>query len=830
MFFISRDRKIKIMYKRLVFLILLLVPACDAIAVDYTYNKWDDGDVGDHFWSSPLNWDQDRVPIRQPWSDGSTYNDYAFINYTASSPNGCVHQSGDHIIHSIWIARYGSNSAPAILTMNGGSITNWWIFSLGRDNETGNHAIFNMNAGTITVAGAGGLEVGYDSKATINMIGGTINTTKLKVSDTTYTPAAEINLDGGTINCNSFVLNSPGLIDIADGTLIIDSDVTSTINTLAQNSRIIAHGSRGEINVSYSSNKTMVTATSNDAIAWNPSPRGTEVPPQTTLTWSPGDYADKHNVYFGTSEVSLTLVTEPTQPQEANSYNPGTLEFDQTYFWRVDEVNESTSQIWTGNLWSFTVINEPQVIVDFSDEQGPATYRASGFLHSISSTSPEPNLVNPLKPQTFRMSPTREYGDTENAFNSYERIHNDIDARIQASLMASFRDTIGGWPGDNGDWGPWENFIEDIVNDANEAGYIFQWDIWNEANLDNWWNPTGDKKARFFETWERAWRKIKSIDPNAEIVGPSTSGYANALFTVEEFLTFADTNSVLPDILSWHSCNVDDITADVTQVRSFMANNGITIDRINLGEMVGPTQVTSPGMHVWYFATLEDILIYSACHACWMEDDLSPCWNTSLDGLLTLIDKQPRASWWVYKAYADITGNLVSVLGDNDVEGVAGKGPDNQQETVLSRPRAQVLLGKRSGMTNNIYVMLTALEDVAYLKDASDMVRIVIEHIPDSGYDPLPAPTLISDTNVPYADTIYVTLPDFGPTDAYVITITNPNIYRADINNFSLLASHWLEDNSEPQGCLEYPIGDLDQNCKVNFIDFSLLSLYWCGN
>ena len=82
------------------------------------------------------------------------------------------------------------------------------------------------------------------------------------------------------------------------------------------------------------------------------------------LNWEPGMYAVKHNVYFGTSfdDVNTASTADGmavlvSQGQDANSYDPeGVLEFGQTYYWRVDEVNDAPDNtIFKGETWSFTV-------------------------------------------------------------------------------------------------------------------------------------------------------------------------------------------------------------------------------------------------------------------------------------------------------------------------------------------------------------------------------------------------------------------------------------------------------------------------------------------
>ncbi len=79
------------------------------------------------------------------------------------------------------------------------------------------------------------------------------------------------------------------------------------------------------------------------------------------LTWTPADHAASHQVYFGTAK-EVVRKADTTSPEYkgskalgAESYDPGVLEPQTTYYWRVDEVNDlHPSSPWKGPLWSFT--------------------------------------------------------------------------------------------------------------------------------------------------------------------------------------------------------------------------------------------------------------------------------------------------------------------------------------------------------------------------------------------------------------------------------------------------------------------------------------------
>ncbi len=106
-----------------------------------------------------------------------------------------------------------------------------------------------------------------------------------------------------------------------------------------------------------------------------PANEATEVPRDTALSWLAGDRAETHNVYFGTNfdDVNQASITNwqdalLRQDYEDTTYIlPEPLEFGQTYYWRIDEVNAPPEAgIIKGNVWSFTTVNFV-VVDDFED-------------------------------------------------------------------------------------------------------------------------------------------------------------------------------------------------------------------------------------------------------------------------------------------------------------------------------------------------------------------------------------------------------------------------------------------------------------------------------
>jgi hypothetical protein len=82
------------------------------------------------------------------------------------------------------------------------------------------------------------------------------------------------------------------------------------------------------------------------------------------LTWTPGVYAASHEVYFGTDKETVRNADTGSPEYKgtgnlgAESYDPGKLLWNTTYYWRIDEANNTNPDSpWTGNVWSFTTAN-----------------------------------------------------------------------------------------------------------------------------------------------------------------------------------------------------------------------------------------------------------------------------------------------------------------------------------------------------------------------------------------------------------------------------------------------------------------------------------------
>ena len=113
------------------------------------------------------------------------------------------------------------------------------------------------------------------------------------------------------------------------------------------------------------------------ATAPDPAHEAVDVPIEVMLSWTTGSGGGTitHDVYFGTSESSVTnaTTTSPMSVFEGNqsptTFDPGVLTPDTQYFWRVDEVGSGATR--TGDVWSFRTARAPTKATLVGVDDGP---------------------------------------------------------------------------------------------------------------------------------------------------------------------------------------------------------------------------------------------------------------------------------------------------------------------------------------------------------------------------------------------------------------------------------------------------------------------------
>ncbi|MEN3361101.1 MAG: hypothetical protein V7637_5083 [Mycobacteriales bacterium] len=296
-------------------------------------------------------------------------------------------------------------------------------------------------------------------------------------------------------------------------------------------------------------------------------------------------------------------------------------------------------------------------------------------------------------------------------------------------------------------WADWMSKVDTQVSRRLSAGSVSNisgWELWNEPDFT--WNTAA---AGDFNTgWARTFQRVRSRDPLTPIVGPSATHYDPTF--LRSFLTAAKASNTLPDIVSWHELGgAGNIAANVAAYRALEASLGISPRRISINEYATPTEVDQPGPVTGYLAKFERAGVDNADRAFWFE-------YGTVNGLT--VNNQPTGTWWLYKWYGDLAGNMVTTTPP------AQTGLDGFAATDPTRHVVQVVLGGGSG-TNSVRV--------TGLSTLGSIVQVRLESTPASGrFTAVAAPTVISTSTATVTNgQLTVPVPNMVTTSAYHLVI-----------------------------------------------------------
>ena len=196
---------------------------------------------------------------------------------------------------------------------------------------------------TLTANGTGG-PVTRQVTVTVNPPSVTIDS--FVASPTSITSGQSSTLSWTTSNATSVSIDQGIGTVSADGSTTVWPTSTTTYT-------LTADGTGGPAT-------RQVTVTVTAALPTNPNPNNgaSGVSISTNLSWSDGGGATSYRVYFGTDSTPDS--GEYKKEQTSTTYDPGTLSYSMTYYWRIDAKNSDGTT--TGDVWSFTTELEPGTV------------------------------------------------------------------------------------------------------------------------------------------------------------------------------------------------------------------------------------------------------------------------------------------------------------------------------------------------------------------------------------------------------------------------------------------------------------------------------------
>ncbi|MEU4424714.1 hypothetical protein AB0F81_29185 [Actinoplanes sp. NPDC024001] len=313
----------------------------------------------------------------------------------------------------------------------------------------------------------------------------------------------------------------------------------------------------------------------------------------------------------------------------------------------------------------------------------PVTHVASGGLYAVNTgNNPPLNMMLPLKLNHLTQPPPGGQqlgnGATSPCCDGLQVAGKVTSAGAQQFFRMP--DIYPNFPYRWVSWADWESKVRTMVQarlNATSTTNVDGWELWNEPDWT--WNTAA--AGPFLDGWTRTHRLIRTLDTVTPIVGPSHSVYNHQWMV--DFLTHARNTNTLPDVIVWHELEDDkylQVEAHVNDYRAIERSLGISPRPISINEYASPSQVDIPSVSVHYMAVFERHGIRSAERAYWYEAG-------TLNGLLH--NNAPTSSYWPYRWYGDMAGNIVQTIPGSWLEGVASYDP--------TRRFVNVVLGGDSG-------------------------------------------------------------------------------------------------------------------------------------
>lgn len=388
--------------------------------------------------------------------------------------------------------------------------------------------------------------------------------------------------------------------------------------------------------------------------------------------------------------------------------------------------------------------------VNVDDPYRPVTRVASGGLYGLASGDrPPDSLLYPIGVRTLVQPPpgTQHQPNGQPPDGDSLVVAPQAD-RVGAAITVRFPDIYPTFPYQWVSMNDWLNKVDQMVNDrlnATSVSNIEAYELWNEPDY------TWDSAAAgpFNDFWVTTHERVRDLDTVTPIAGPSLATWNESW--MRSFLTHARDTDTLPDIIIWHE--LDDPTQIANNVSAYRALEdelGISDRPVFINEYGAPHEIYVPGRVASYIAKFERAGVEAANRAFWHE-------YGTMNGLV-VNDSQPTASWWLYKWYGDMAGNMVTTVAQsqNALDGFASH--DSTRDIV------HVVFGNESG-TNS--VQLNGLDSLG------SNVRVRLESTPNSGrFTAVSSPTVHSDTTQSVSGgQLTVSVPDMDAGRAYHLVV-----------------------------------------------------------
>ncbi|MFF7137311.1 MULTISPECIES: RICIN domain-containing protein [unclassified Streptomyces] len=394
------------------------------------------------------------------------------------------------------------------------------------------------------------------------------------------------------------------------------------------------------------------------------------------------------------------------------------------------------------------------LVVNANQTLRPVTHVATGSLYGLADdTTPADSLVSALKPNTFvQMAPGGSQlpnGEPKPAGDAL--VVAPKAARAGAKVVARMPDWYPNFPYKWVSMSDWLSAVDKQIAAVKASGVtnISAWAIWNEPDAN--WDTA--KAGPFDAAWNTTYKEIRSKDATTPIQGPSFATYTRA--KMQTFLQDAIANNAVPDVIAWHELQTSStVAAHIADYRALESSLGLSPRPIDIEEYGTPSEMGNSGALISYAAKFERGGVRDAELAFWNH-------YGTLGDTLTDTGGLPNGSYWTYKWYGDMTGNMLVTTppAQTGIDGIASRNSAGNQISVVA-----------GGCTGSCAVTVNGLSSLSAF---GSTVHVKLEYSPNTGRTTAsPGPITISDADYTVSGgsvTVPVTM---NASDGYHLVIT----------------------------------------------------------
>lgn len=406
--------------------------------------------------------------------------------------------------------------------------------------------------------------------------------------------------------------------------------------------------------------------------------------------------------------------------------------------------NGQVNQRWTGTTGGGSAL-----VVDANAVVRPVSRVGSGTLYGLSDErTPPVSIMQPLRLSQLRQPPPlHEHRPNGVPSPIGDTLWIAANAKaIGANITVDMADSFDGFPYWWTNWPDWLSRIDKMIAAAKARTDITNINAWEPWNEPDWTWPTS-AAGSWHDGWVRTYRQIRVSEPTIDIMGPSYSYWDVNL--MRAFLQHAKATNTVPQVVSWHELRGwQQVAGNIRAYRALEQELGISPRPISINEYAGTGEIDVPSTVNHYIAQFEREGVRDAQRAFWFEAG-------TLNGLLH--NGQPTASYWMYKWYADQTGNIVRVTPTAYNDGVAAYDSSRRTLSIVF-----------AGQTGNNTIRVNGLGSFG------SAVTATLQYVPGSGRQTnVSGPNQLSTGAYTISNgTVTIPIPNQDPYGAYHLLLT----------------------------------------------------------